>query len=98
MVACGASQTTISEESWFISTIMAERIGSRPILNQIYQTINYPIIVVLNILLDIITNFMLFLGTCLLYKLRCEGDFSLKLELSCSVLLQRCLDSNVRET
>lgn len=38
---------------------------------------------------------MLFLGTYLLYKLRCEGDLSLKLELlSRSVLLQRFLDSN----
>lgn len=43
MLACGASQTTISEENGSVSRMMAERIGSRPILN---QTINYPIIVV----------------------------------------------------
>lgn len=36
---------------------MAEGIGLRPILN---QTTNYPIIVVLNILLDIIANFLIF--------------------------------------
>lgn len=34
VVVYGASETTISEESWFISSIRAERIGSRQILNQ----------------------------------------------------------------
>lgn len=34
IVAYGASETTISEEIWFISSIRVERIGSRPILNQ----------------------------------------------------------------
>ena len=47
--------------------------------------------------MDIIANFM-FLGSYLLYKLRFEGDLSLNLELPCSVLLQRFLDSNLGET
>ena len=42
MVACEASQTIVSEESWFMSSNRVERKGSRPIPN---QTICYPVII-----------------------------------------------------
>ena len=42
MVACEASQTIVSEESWFMSSNRVERKGSRPIPN---QTLCYPVII-----------------------------------------------------
>lgn len=96
-VACGASQTTISEESWFISSLMAEGIGLRPILN---QTTNYPIIVVLNILLDIIANFLIFRNIPFILSWNVNIPFILSWNLSYHLVLyfyRAFLDSNIRE-